>query len=55
MAAGSAAGRLARAAEAGRIGVAQSIVGRLHDAGGTAEVTATPGRGTEVELRVRGD
>lgn len=50
--AGFAAGRLARAAEDGRLGVAQSIVGRLRDAGGTASVTSTPGGGTEVELRV---
>jgi signal transduction histidine kinase len=45
-------GRLAEAAEAGRLGVAQSIVGRLRDVGGTAVVTSAPGQGTEVELRV---
>jgi signal transduction histidine kinase len=45
-------GRLAEAAEAGRLGVAQSIVGRLRDVGGSAGVTSEPGQGTEVELRV---
>ncbi|MGI5227581.1 MacS family sensor histidine kinase [Actinoallomurus sp. CA-142502] len=50
--AGFAADRLARAVEAGRLGVAQSIVGRMRDAGGTAQVTSSPGQGTEVELRV---
>jgi signal transduction histidine kinase len=49
---GFAAGRLARAADAGRLGVAQSIVGRIRDLGGEASVTSAPGRGTEVELRV---
>jgi signal transduction histidine kinase len=50
--AGFAADRLARAVEAGRLGVTQSIVGRIQDVGGTAEVTSSPGQGTEVELRV---
>jgi signal transduction histidine kinase len=50
--AGFEAGRLARAAAAGRLGVAQSIVGRIRDLGGEASVTSVPGRGTEVELRV---
>ncbi|GAA4632228.1 DUF5931 domain-containing protein [Actinoallomurus vinaceus] len=45
-------GRLARAAEAGRLGVAQSIVGRIRELDGEASVTSAPGRGTEVELRV---
>jgi signal transduction histidine kinase len=49
---GFAAGRLAQAAEAGRLGVAQSIVGRIRELGGEASVTSAPGRGTEVELRV---
>jgi signal transduction histidine kinase len=52
---GFAASRLAQALEAGRIGVAQSIVGRLHDVGGEADVISTPGQGTEVELRVPRD
>jgi signal transduction histidine kinase len=46
------AGRLAEAVAAGRLGVAQSIRGRLRDVGGKACVTSSPGRGTEVELRV---
>ena len=44
--------RLAEAAAAGRLGVAQSIVGRLRDVGGKARLTSSPGNGTEVELRV---
>jgi signal transduction histidine kinase len=50
--AGFAPGRLAQAARAGRLGVAQAIVGRLRDAGGDASVTSEPGQGTEVELRL---
>jgi signal transduction histidine kinase len=46
------AGRLDRAAAAGRLGVAQSIRGRLRELGGAAAITSTPGQGTEVELRV---
>jgi signal transduction histidine kinase len=49
---GFAAGRLAEAAAAGRLGVAQSIVGRLKSIGGSASVISAPGAGTEVELRV---
>jgi signal transduction histidine kinase len=49
---GFSSGRLAEAAAAGRLGVAQSIVGRLRDAGGNACLTSSPGQGTEVELRV---
>ena len=45
--------RLAEAASAGRLGVAQAIVGRLRDVGGEASITSAPGQGTEVELRVR--
>ncbi|WP_408907847.1 ATP-binding protein [Streptomyces albidoflavus] len=45
-------GRLAEAAEEGRLGVAQSIQGRLRDLGGTAELVSVPGQGTEVELTV---
>ncbi|MFF8564884.1 MacS family sensor histidine kinase [Streptomyces albidoflavus] len=45
-------GRLAEAAEEGRLGVAQSIQGRLRDLGGTAELISVPGQGTEVELTV---
>ena len=49
---GFAAGRLDQAAQTGRLGVAQSIVGRLRDVGGQASLTSMPGQGTEVELRV---
>jgi signal transduction histidine kinase len=49
---GFAEGRLAEAEAAGRLGVAQSIVGRLRDVGGKAHLTSSPGQGTEVELRV---
>ncbi|MCX4749572.1 DUF5931 domain-containing protein [Kitasatospora sp. NBC_01287] len=46
------AGRLAEARQDGRLGVAQSIEGRLRDLGGTAEFSSTPGEGVEVELTV---
>lgn len=49
---GIAPGRLAQAAAQGRLGVAQSVQGRLRDLGGSAKVTSIPGQGTEVELRV---
>ncbi|MET9217917.1 DUF5931 domain-containing protein [Streptomyces sp. NPDC003300] len=45
-------GRLAAAEDEGRLGVAQSIRGRLRDLGGTAVVESVPGQGTEVELRL---
>jgi signal transduction histidine kinase len=45
-------GRLAQAEGEGRLGVAQSIRGRLRDLGGSAEVGSVPGQGTEVELKV---
>ncbi|AOR34819.1 histidine kinase [Streptomyces fodineus] len=45
-------GRLAQAAGEGRLGVAQSIRGRLRDLGGSAELISVPGQGTEVELKV---
>ncbi|WUN35948.1 DUF5931 domain-containing protein [Kitasatospora sp. NBC_00315] len=46
------AGRLGEAERAGRLGVSQSIRGRLLDLGGTAELYSTPGEGVEVELVV---
>ncbi len=46
------AGRLEQAARDGRLGVAQSIIGRMREAGGAAEITSAPGGGTEVELVV---
>ncbi|MBM9436291.1 sensor histidine kinase [Streptomyces bryophytorum] len=49
---GIAEGRLAAAADEGRLGVAQSIRGRLRDLGGSAELLSLPGQGTEVELRL---
>lgn len=49
---GIAEGRLAEAAGQGRLGVAQSIRGRIADLGGTVEIVSDPGQGTEVELRV---
>jgi signal transduction histidine kinase len=49
---GFASGRPERASAAGRLGLAQSITGRIRDVGGEASVTSTPGQGTEVELRV---
>jgi signal transduction histidine kinase len=49
---GLAPGRLAEAAAAGRLGVAQSIQGRARDLGGEAYVTGGAGTGTEVEIRV---
>ncbi|MFI8187917.1 MacS family sensor histidine kinase [Streptomyces sp. NPDC085946] len=48
-------GRLAQAEGEGRLGVAQSIRGRLRDLGGSAELVSVPGQGTEVELRVPKD
>ncbi|WP_433049717.1 MacS family sensor histidine kinase [Dactylosporangium sp. CS-033363] len=44
--------RLAEAADAGRLGVAQSMRGRVADLGGTTEISSRPGRGTEVEFHV---
>lgn len=50
--AGMAASRLEAARRDGRLGVAQSILGRMRDLGGTATIESSPGSGTEVELRV---
>ncbi|HET9518199.1 MAG TPA: DUF5931 domain-containing protein [Actinoplanes sp.] len=44
--------RLAEAAAQGRLGVAQSIRGRIADLGGAVRITTVPGQGTEVELEV---
>jgi signal transduction histidine kinase len=51
--AGFAADRLTAAATEGRLGVAQSIVGRIQAVGGTVEVHSAEGDGTEVEISVR--
>ena len=45
-------GRLDQAERDGRLGVAQSIRGRVRDLGGTVRVVSGPGQGTEVELHV---
>lgn len=45
-------GRLEESAAEGRLGVAQSIRGRVTDLGGTVTITSAPGQGTEVEIRV---
>jgi signal transduction histidine kinase len=50
--AGFSAGALDRAAAVGRLGVAQSICGRLRDLGGRADIRSTPGEGTQIEMRV---
>ena len=45
-------GRLEASAAEGRLGVQQSIVGRMRDLGGTATLRTAPGQGTEWELAV---
>ncbi|MEU8301954.1 DUF5931 domain-containing protein [Actinomadura sp. NPDC048955] len=45
-------GRLDRAAADGRLGVAQSIRGRIADLGGTVAIVSAEGEGTEVEMTV---
>lgn len=45
-------GRLAEAAGQGRLGVVQSIEGRIADLGGAVRISSAPGEGTEIELRV---
>lgn len=47
-------GRLEEATAAGRIGVAQSIRGRIADIGGTVTITSDPGTGTEIEFWIPG-
>ncbi|AGL20744.1 MacS family sensor histidine kinase [Actinoplanes sp. N902-109] len=44
--------RLAEAESQGRLGVAQSIRGRIADLNGTVQITTAPGDGTEVEMSV---
>jgi len=44
--------RLAQAESQGRLGVAQSIRGRIADLGGRVRITSAPGDGTEIELTV---
>ncbi|MCO1598475.1 DUF5931 domain-containing protein [Micromonospora sp. RHAY321] len=45
-------GRLDEAAVQGRLGVTQSIRGRVSDLGGTVRIVSTPEAGTEIELTV---
>jgi signal transduction histidine kinase len=49
---GFSSNRLAEAAEAGRLGVAQSMRGRITDLNGTTTIYSSPGEGTEVEFSV---
>lgn len=46
------AGRLDTAESEGRLGVSQSIRGRISELGGEVVIFSAPGQGTEVELRV---
>ncbi|MEV4217271.1 DUF5931 domain-containing protein [Nonomuraea sp. NPDC049725] len=46
------AGRLAEAEAEGRLGIAQSIRGRIAGLGGTVTIASVPGQGTEVEITV---
>jgi signal transduction histidine kinase len=46
------AGRLEQAREEGRLGVSESIRGRMAALGGTAALVTAPGQGTEWELCV---
>jgi signal transduction histidine kinase len=50
--AGIPGGRLDAARADGRLGVAQSIVGRIEAVGGTVTIESRPGQGTEVEIHV---
>ncbi len=45
-------GRLEEALEEGRMGVSESIRGRMHTLGGSAELTSRPGNGVEWTLRL---
>ena len=45
-------GRLAEAAADGRLGISQSIRGRIRDLGGSVSIASASGSGTEVRLRV---
>lgn len=49
---GIAEGRLEAAAQEGRLGVRESVRGRIADLGGTAALVTGPGQGTEWELTV---
>jgi signal transduction histidine kinase len=45
-------GRPAEAEADGRLGIAQSIRGRIRDLGGTVTIISAPGEGTEIEMSV---
>ncbi len=45
-------GRVEQAREQGRLGVDQSILGRVRDLGGSTELYSEPGEGTEIEMVV---
>lgn len=45
-------GRLEEAQHEGRLGVSESIIGRVHDLGGAAVLVTSPGQGAEWELTV---
>ena len=47
---GIAPGRLERARGEGRLGVSESVCGRMADLGGTATLVTAPGQGAEWEL-----
>nr|WP_241474799.1 DUF5931 domain-containing protein [Nocardiopsis xinjiangensis] len=49
---GIAEGRLESARSEGRLGFARSVLGRVHDLGGSVEVLTGPGEGTEVEIHL---
>ncbi|GIH17687.1 MacS family sensor histidine kinase [Rugosimonospora africana] len=49
---GMAPERIAEAAATGRLGIAQSISGRIRDLGGEVTIVTAPARGVEVEMRV---
>lgn len=48
---GMSAAQVQEAAEKGRLGIRDSIVGRMNDLGGSAILKSSPGAGTEWELR----
>jgi len=48
------AGRVDEAEAAGRLGISQSIRGRVRELGGEATISSAPGHGTEIEMRVPG-
>lgn len=49
---GIGSGRLEQAEREGRLGIAQSIRKRIEHLGGSVTITAPPGQGTEIEIRV---